>query len=298
MTMKSWIAFAVVLVPLTTPVWALPRPSPGAEGGSSTGGVQSYKIGEAKGVDVSRGIVLLGGAALGVVGGVALRQPAINKLKQLKQLHEYDLQHNQFVIDRLRASKESMKQQLEQHLEPPSILLRPHVHDQLLQWNIPQDIARDAVWMECIYGLTRTPEGGTSTSAWALGDAIVDCANIHRRSFDPRWFDLFHQDGIVRIARSARRASAWAESESRADEAIEAAGPEGLGHFRKQTGHSAEFSISPLAGVVRPWSRRVGINAKHVLAALQASARHFPAYGSHLLQEEVRLLKKEAAVAF
>ncbi|KAI9812222.1 MAG: hypothetical protein M1826_002931 [Phylliscum demangeonii] len=292
--MKSWMAYAVAVIHLLArPVKALPRPS--ARPDESSAGLRSDSDN-----DGALGILLGGGVlfSAGLLGGASLRQAQINQLKRSYQRSERELDQSQALLKRLLQHRQGMQHQLER----PRIMLKPHVNDMIREWKVPPEIAGDPVWMECIYEHLQTPVGGSSTSAWALGDAIVDCANYHGRPVSPHWFNNFHRDGAVRIARSEKRATAWAEREAHGWQARQAAPDKGWGHFRKQTGHKLDFETAPLAvaatGRVPHWASRLESTAQHLVAGAAASARRLPASYARWLHTEGPALKNEVLAAY
>ncbi|KAI9834184.1 MAG: hypothetical protein M1826_005295 [Phylliscum demangeonii] len=266
--MKTWIACAVAIVHLSAPACALPGLAPRAEGShavlhdnanaNNDRSVGGAHVGNANAV--RDGLLWVWSA----VAGAGVQQWRINKLQSM-------VKHKDSLLGITVGS------------EPPLILLSPQNGMPFQKWEVPEVLARDAVWTECVYDYLGVKLGAPrhSAHAWAVADAITDCAKEHGRRIDPSWFDGMHETGTAYLTRSFRRATAWAENSNQGKEVRQAA-PAHEGHFRDQI---SQFSIS---GMVPRWGKKL----EHTFAKLGASTHHLPAY-SRLLQKEAPLLKKE-----
>ncbi|KAI9810154.1 MAG: hypothetical protein M1826_003740 [Phylliscum demangeonii] len=279
--MKSWLACAVALVHLCAPASTLPHPLPRAQGTNADLPNNDDRV------PVSKAGAVLGGTALfglGVAAGASVQRGHVQKLQQTNE-------QSQVKIQEMVQHRERM----EQHLDPPDILIKSTFNDRLQQWEVPPKILADAVLMECIYEYLGARVGATLyTGTPQLANAISHCAFFHNVRSGETWYTKMSPTGEVQMRRSARRTTAWAEKEGRGKEVAKAAERGELGRLR-----FSQFSAQPLAGLSRVphWANQVEISAKRTFAAVAARARHLPAYYSHLMQKEGPLLKKDAAAA-
>ncbi|KAI9832124.1 MAG: hypothetical protein M1826_002453 [Phylliscum demangeonii] len=311
--MKSWIAYALAIVPLCLPGSALPQPPPSPSPSPPPTPSPAREISSTASRHRQQS-VLLGGSSLllgvgaGGLAGVAMRRRRINELRREIEQDTTQLQYHADNDARNAAEIERLREELiviKQQVEPPDILIASARGEPSTKWDVPLAIARDAVWMECIYGYTEVLPGSEAVhvNAWKLADAIADCGRHHGHSINQAWFADMHKDGVALIARSRRRATAWAEGYGDGD-AVRAAAPSPRGHFGRS---DLQFATGahpspPRLAVARlpPWATRWETGAQHLAARLAATARHLrPAAveSSRRWREEVPFLKREAATA-
>ncbi|KAI9833691.1 MAG: hypothetical protein M1826_006782 [Phylliscum demangeonii] len=120
--------------------------------------------------------------------------------------------------------------------------------------------------------------GRRASSSGGIREIHCTSGGYHSRPVEARWFEEFGPAGTVQVRRPSKRATAWAESEGKGQQAAEAP-PRERGHYQAQ--------VNSLFSMVPHWAERT-------FAAVAARARQFPAY-SHLMQKEALLLKEEAA---
>ncbi|KAI9811522.1 MAG: hypothetical protein M1826_003162 [Phylliscum demangeonii] len=280
--MKNWLACAAVLMQLSGRAWAHPHPWPGAEETNpDLPPATATANNNPKNAHVSKVGLVVGGVLIsgGVAAGALLRQGQINQLQESNK----QLLHHRERLARL--------------LEPPEIQLRRDASGPWADWKVPAALLADAVMMECFYEYLNVQVADyRMLFPRDLRDAMTGCAHYHGRAIDRSWFADLDPDSVFEVGRPLKRATAWAESEGRGDEAAaRASGGHAAGGGGGGEQHRAQFSVRPLAGTAPHWAKQLVTSAQRASAALAAGARRFPAYSSQLMQKEAPLWKKAAA---